>query len=384
MCRENFRVAILTEGLFPYEIGGIQKHSYFFAKGLAQKQIAVDVYYGHDGTDPDIELGDYFTKLELQYLNFKRNKFPKTCRFPGHYIYSSFLFSKKLYQEVDKKNYDLVYAQGFTSWYFFKRDSFKNNLISNLHGLEMFQVTINLKNYFQQILLGIPAKKIIRKSALQVSLGGKLTNLLYSKGAKEASVLELSNGIENSWISIKNIDIAKEHIQSVSFIFIGRYERRKGIKELHQVLNEILPHLDFEMVFIGPIPQEKQINHSRVRYLGIIKNPDLIKQHLQKADVLICPSYSEGMPTVILEAMACGCAIIATDVGATNVLVDEENGWLLKGNIVNGLRKAITDATKISKVELVNKKNNSHKKVKNFTWDKIVQKTLNEFKIKSK
>ena len=43
----------------------------------------------------------------------------------------------------------------------------------------------------------------------------------------------------------------------------------------------------------------------------------------------MCPSYSEGMPNVIMEAMSRGLAIIATDVGAVSKLVDEENGWLI-------------------------------------------------------
>ena len=47
-------------------------------------------------------------------------------------------------------------------------------------------------------------------------------------------------------------------------------------------------------------------------------------------DILICPSYSEGMPNVILEAMSRGLAIIATNVGAIRLLVSEDNGVLLQ------------------------------------------------------
>ena len=47
-------------------------------------------------------------------------------------------------------------------------------------------------------------------------------------------------------------------------------------------------------------------------------------------DILLCPSYSEGMPNVILEAMSRGLAIIATNVGAIRLLVSEDNGVLLQ------------------------------------------------------
>ena len=49
-----------------------------------------------------------------------------------------------------------------------------------------------------------------------------------------------------------------------------------------------------------------------------------------RSDVLLCPSHAEGMPTVILEALARGLAIIATDVGAVRSMVDASNGIVLE------------------------------------------------------
>ena len=54
------------------------------------------------------------------------------------------------------------------------------------------------------------------------------------------------------------------------------------------------------------------------------------------------PSLSEGMPTVILEAMARGKAVIATDVGAVSELVSEENGVLIQAGSVEELSNALT------------------------------------------
>ena len=87
------------------------------------------------------------------------------------------------------------------------------------------------------------------------------------------------------------------------------------------------------------------------------------------------------MPTVILEAMACGCAIIATDVGAVSTMVSDENGWLIENsNIEKHLEKAMINSINEEK-KLLNKKLNSLKKVKNeFTWDIIIQKTIDTIK----
>ena len=79
------------------------------------------------------------------------------------------------------------------------------------------------------------------------------------------------------------------------------------------------------------------------------------------------------MPTVILEAMASGCAIIASDVGAVAEEVDDTNGWLvLPGNKKN-LKESIIKALTISNAELIMKKTRSIEKVKErFLWEDVV------------
>jgi glycosyltransferase involved in cell wall biosynthesis len=87
------------------------------------------------------------------------------------------------------------------------------------------------------------------------------------------------------------------------------------------------------------------------------------------------------MPTVILEAMACGCAIIATDVGATNTMVNNDNGWLIQGDIVSGLMKSVQKAVNATNKEIKLKKKCSLDKVKsNFTWGKVIHKTIKALK----
>ena len=85
------------------------------------------------------------------------------------------------------------------------------------------------------------------------------------------------------------------------------------------------------------------------------------------------------MPTVILEAMASGCCIIASDVGAVRCIVDKNNGWLISPGNTYELRQSILEVINSDEKTLRQKKLNSIKKVKeNFIWDKVIKNIIND------
>ena len=368
------KIAFLTYKIYPFSIGGIQKHSYFLCKHLASRGCHVTIYHSSSNLNK-IKINDYFTPEELDNINFVNVDFPKFLPFPGHYILSSYLFSKRIYERTKEEKHDGIYAQGFTGWYFLRKNRFCKKLITNLHGLEMFQASINFKTKLGHYFLRIPANYIIKHSKKQVSLGGKLTKILRAQGASKQSIKEIPNAIAADWIRTETVKTNQNSPHR--FIFIGRNERRKGIEELHQVLNKIGSNADFEMQFIGDISPSDQIKSSNVHYLGTIHDASKIQEELINADTLICPSYSEGMPTVILEAMACGCAIIATDVGAVSELVHNQNGILIEPGNIDQLKKAILSFTQMGNADLHKMKVHSIEKVKTrFTWDVVAEQTI--------
>jgi len=376
------RIALLTNGIFPFQIGGIQKHSYYLAKQLANKGISVTVFCSDTGNS--VNLNEYFSINELDHIEFQFFNFPAFFRFPGHYIISSYFFSKMIHEKIQEmNNFDWIYTQGFTSWYFLKNNPYQENVITNLHGLEMFQKSSGLIDFLRKLLLRTPAKQIIKNSNKQVSLGGKLSDILYRQGAKDGSVVELPNGIDDSWVLDESQLSERKDRKNRKrrFIFIGRYERRKGIEEFQMIINDTIDNLTYEVLFIGPIPINKRISHPGVKYMGEIRDSNIIKDSLTSSDVLVSPSYSEGMPTVILEAMARGCSIIATDVGANNTMVDEKNGWLIQGDIEKRLQQTLHKAVEAPDEKLYEMKKISVKRVKkNFTWEKVVDKMLKELR----
>jgi glycosyltransferase involved in cell wall biosynthesis len=74
---------------------------------------------------------------------------------------------------------------------------------------------------------------------------------------------------------------------------------------------------------------------------------DRLADYLNKMKLLVLPSYTEGLPNIILEAMACGVPVLATSVGAIpDFIVDEKTGFLMKDNspecIAHNVLRALT------------------------------------------
>ena len=374
------KVALLTDGIYPYVLGGMQKHSYYLAKYLAINKVLVHLY--HTGNkDADTAELQGFTKQELSYITPYYIPFPSVVKFPGHYVYESYLYSKLIYQQILINNsVDLIYSQGLTGW----KTVFRNHgtlilppTIVNLHGLNMYQYSASVKAKLESKMLRFATDTILKKSDYVISLGGKLTQILQDNGVAKNKILEIPIGIEDKWLVRQDKNNFLNRAKR-KFVFIGRYDKVKGVELLSEVLDE-LKSAQYEFSFIGPIPEEKQLKLPTVHYLGLIKEEQQIQQVLREADVLVSPSYSEGMPTVILEAMASGLAIIATDVGAVSTMVSDENGWLIPAADKQALKQAIIEAINIDAKLLHQKKETSLRLVKeNYTWDTIIRTTIDK------
>lgn len=373
------KIALLTDGIYPFVTGGIQKHTYKMAKYLANRKIFVDIYSSFSNESDIISLRKLFSWEENEFIDIIGIPIAKRLYFPGHYVVESYNYSSNIFRsiKIKKVQYDIIYCQGFTALKkLFESDVIKEKLIVNMHGLNMFQTSMSIKNRLENYILQIPARIILRKTKYHISLGGKL-NYILEKYTKNKSVIwEIPNAVDLNWVKW-----GKEGSQNKlrRFVFIGRYDKTKGLELINSVIKKIDNSLRFHLDIIGPIPDKLKLNDKRVTYHGIVIEESLIKNTLDMSDCLLCPSMSEGMPTVILEAMACKCAIIATDVGAINCLVSEENGWLIQPNDMHGLELALINAVKLSDEELKVKQTNSLKTIKDrYTWDIVTSLFIKE------
>ena len=370
---------LLTDGIYPYVIGGMQRHSYYLAKYLAKNGVYVDLYHTWQNKDVDIHQLAVFSEDEKKFIHSIVIDFPKAGRLPGHYLVESYQYSEKIFNELKKNiNVDFIYVKGFSGWKLLeeKKKGMKLPPVGvNFHGYEAFQMTASIKSKIEQnLLLRKPILFNVRNADYIFSYGGKITTIIQQIGIAKDRIIEIPAGIESIWLT----DAISLTNKKRKFIFIGRHERRKGINELNKVLSKLIKTNDFEFQFVGPIPDKLKLESEKIKYWGQITDEAKIKTILHECDVLVCPSYSEGMPNVILEAMSQGLAIIATDVGAVNKMVSKNNGWLINVGNQELLKSTILQAIQIPILELEDMKTNSKSVVEKFLWENIILKLIDQ------
>ena len=138
--------------------------------------------------------------------------------------------------------------------------------------------------------------------------------------------------------------------EQIVAIYVGGLRETKGMRELAVAAKPLLrEHRNFQLVCVGDGPARGPLHDLRdsldrenaVLLPGRVA-PEEVAQFLQASDFFVLPSYTEGMPQAVLEAMNCGLAVVATRVGGVpEAVIDGETGLLIDPKNVEQLRRAM-------------------------------------------
>ncbi len=125
----------------------------------------------------------------------------------------------------------------------------------------------------------------------------------------------------------------------VLILFIGHLETFKGIFELLDAFYEInTKQKNTKLMIVGEGHEEQKVRDT-VSKLNLVNSviftgkisPENIQNYYQMADIFTLPSYTEGLPLVVIEAMACGLPVVVSTAGGIPELVkDDINGFLVQ------------------------------------------------------
>ncbi len=135
--------------------------------------------------------------------------------------------------------------------------------------------------------------------------------------------------------------------------YVGRFSPEKGILDLVRAIPVVLAGTDnAEFVIRGDGPLREQIEaglagcpgRERVTVAGWIPNREM-PQALNRLKLLVLPSHTEGLPGIIMEAMACGTPVLATPVGGVPDLITHgETGFFLADSSPETIARGILEA----------------------------------------
>ena len=174
-------------------------------------------------------------------------------------------------------------------------------------------------------------------------------------GLDPSRLVVISNGVDPSPIDrAQPINRASIEVPSEAFLtlYVGRLDPQKGLPGLLDAASRIIPtRPDWHLVLVGDGPDRAALT-SRIEGDPILKTHvhnlgrrDDVPSLLKAADLLVLPSLWEGMPNVVLEAMAASLAVVGTSVeGTEDLVVPDQSGWLVPPRDVDALTSALLDA----------------------------------------
>ena len=161
---------------------------------------------------------------------------------------------------------------------------------------------------------------------------------------------------------VKSIKIMLEKEKNVKYLIIGSGELENSIKNY---LNE--NKLNRNVKMINWVPHNE------------------LPSYFNELKLLVIPSYTEGLPNVMLESMACGTPVLATQVGSIpDIIADQETGFILKENSVECISNNIEKVLSFSKLNKVSEntckfvKSEFNENITSKKWLNIFQGELND------
>lgn len=213
---------------------------------------------------------------------------------------------------------------------------------------------------------------------------------ILKKYVGEEKIKVIPNGVDKIlYQKIKNNKFRKKNKIKEKYLvlFFGRLNPTKGPEMLAKTaVNITKKRKDIAFVWVGPDEGKAEEvsklikDYPNMKWLGPLKGKEKIAEMYQSADVYVLPSYREGLPLTLFEAMASGIPIVASPVnGVPYEMKENENGLFSDyGDLVSIERNILQLINNKRLAEKISKSN--LKKSKDYNWDDIYHKYMKEYR----
>jgi len=337
-------VLILAAHFYPYK-SGLENFALELGSGLAEKGIKVDVFtYEHKGTPSEED----YRGIHIM-------------RFPSHSIlghtYTLPRFNKE-YKKRIKKILSTKYDAIITNTRFFTTSylgmvyakKLKKKYGTKFIHIEHGNVHVIHNNLIVTLIAWLydqtAGRMIFRAADIVVGISKPCAEFAKRLGAKKTIVIH--NSIHTNLFFSKKTNLRKKlGIKKTDTVIINGIGRLIYAKGLHDTITAVKGIKNIIVITIGWGPYKEKLEAYAKEegvnaiFTGSLSQKEVI-EYLSIANIFINPSYSEGLPTCVLEAGAMGLPVIATDVGGTREIISNKNeGILITPKGINAIRKNV-------------------------------------------
>lgn len=273
-------------------------------------------------------------------------KVPFIPLYPFHVNIHGF-FVNKLFKSIEKE-FDVVHIHTPLS------PILKTSLpiVSTIHGsmignIRHLDVT-DLMSFGVKVLTRLVSyslvSKLIENSKVVTTVSNSVAYQLKKYYGLD-NVILVGNGVDE-----KIFTPAKEKSNEKCILYVGRLSYGKGLLDLLECAKRICQNHNIKFVLVGKGVLEGKLKkkirngdlQDKILIRGHVKYKEII-QIYRNATIFVLPSYYEGLPTALLEAMSCGLPVVATAVsGCVDVVKHEFNGILVQPKSPKKMSEAIS------------------------------------------
>jgi glycosyltransferase involved in cell wall biosynthesis len=363
---------------YPPHIGGLEKYAQELHYNLAKHGFEITV----------------FTPNIPQSIEREEAGNIKIIRFPSFELVQNYPIPKfwkikfwKLFFSLFKEKYDIVFSvtRFFSTCLMAMAFSKikKTPWIHIEHGSDFVKSANRFISVSARLYDEIFGRLILNLSSLNIAPSESAAHFIKKFTSRKSSVIYRGMPFADIESVPKNSKMEAELIDKSILVFVGRFISGKGIPDLINAINKIKKN-SLALILIGYGPEEDRLKQivcdlkigRKVLFWGSKSFSEVISI-LKSSDIFINPSYNEGLPTSVLEAGVCQCAIIATDVGGTReIIVNNQSGILVPPHNTDKLRESIEYLLdNKEKRELLGREAKKTIELK-FNWDESIKKFI--------
>ena len=355
------REVVHITGYYPPHLGGMEKVVETLAglqsrEGLRVRVVTSDVDYTKEYADP------------YPYVDVQRLRAFSVAHTP--------IMPRLLFRLARLRRSDIVQihvAQAFCPemvWMASKLKGFR--YIAHVH---LDSAPSGPAGFLLRVYKPLVLKRVLRAATVTVVFTEEQRRRVHEQyGVPLERIEVIANGVEGKFFS----DEISSFDRMPRLLFVGRMSIQKNLPLLLHALEGISHLFETTIVGDGELEQEtrdlaKTLGLSNVVFAGRVDGDDLL-DYYRRADAFVLPSEREGMPLVLLEAMAMALPIVATDVtGNRDLIEDGINGILVPKGDIDGFRKALlrmfSDESAYARLS-----RSSREMADDYSWDRVIAK----------